>query len=97
MKSAVGQTPAILGSKLVQTYHRGPGYFEVDVDVGSSTVAGSILRLVQGYVTSLSIDLAFLFEGQTDEELPEAILGGFRFENVSLLSDLIPMNLTFLP
>ena len=83
VKSSVGQTPALMGKKIVQTYHKGPGYFEVDVDVGSSSVAGGILGVVKGYVTSLTIDLAFLLEGQADTELPEAILGAIRFENVS--------------
>jgi hypothetical protein len=83
VKSAVGQTPALLGNKLVQSYHKGDGYFEVDVDVSSSSVAGGILRVVKGYVTALSIDLCFLLEAQDVSELPEVVLGALRFERVS--------------
>jgi hypothetical protein len=35
---------------------------QIDVDIGSSTVARSIIGLVLGYVTSLVVDLAILIE-----------------------------------
>lgn len=57
------------------------------MDVGSSNVAGGILRVVKGYVTALTIDMCFLLEAQTDEELPEAVLGSLRFERVSGVED----------
>jgi hypothetical protein len=46
IRMAVGQKPALIGKKLTQTYYRGPGYFEVDIDVSSSTIAASILSMV---------------------------------------------------
>jgi len=84
VKSAVGSTPVILGTKLVQSYHKGANYFEVDVDVGSSSVAGGVLKVVKGYVTSLTIDMAFLLEAHTTEELPESVLGVIQFSNLNL-------------
>jgi hypothetical protein len=84
VRSMVGSTPAILGNKLTQTYHSGDGYFEVCVDVGSSTIGGSALKLVKGYLTCLTFDMAFLLEAQTEEELPEVCLGTLRFSNVDL-------------
>lgn len=51
--------------------------------MGSSSVAGGVLRVVKGYITALVIDLCFLLEGQHEEELPEAVLGSLRFERVS--------------
>ena len=38
--------------------------FTIEVDVGSSSVAGSILGMVKGAAKSLIIDLLFLLEGQ---------------------------------
>lgn len=35
---------------------------QIDVDIGSSSVARSIIGLVLGYVTSLVVDLAILIE-----------------------------------
>jgi hypothetical protein len=84
VKSAVGQTPAILGSKLVQSYYKGPNYIEVDVDVGSSSVAGGVLKVVKGYSSTLTIDLAFLLEAQAVEELPEALVGAMQFNDLDL-------------
>lgn len=79
VRKAVGTTPAILGKKLDQEYYGdGETYFELVVDVGSSSVAGSILGVVKGYATSISIDLAFLLEGQEEQYLPERILGSLR-------------------
>jgi hypothetical protein len=39
IKMAVKDTPTLLGNKLKQYYYRGDNYFELDVDVGSSSVA----------------------------------------------------------
>ena len=84
VKSMVGSTPAILGNKLTQTYHKGDGYFEVCVDVGSSTIGGGLLKLVKGYLTTLTFDMCFLLEAQSDEELPEVSLATLRFANLDL-------------
>ena len=43
VKTGVGKTPAILGAKLAQNYYQGEGYLEIDVDVGSSHIAGQAL------------------------------------------------------
>lgn len=36
--------------------------FQIDVDIGSSSVARSVIGLVLGYVTSIVVDLAILIE-----------------------------------
>jgi len=77
---AIGSKPAILGTKITTEYYKGDNWFEVCVDVGSSRVAGTLMGVVKSYATSLVIDLAFLFESQSYEELPEVILGGCRIE-----------------
>jgi hypothetical protein len=82
VKRAVGNTPAIIGNKLTTTYHWGPNYFEVDVDVGSSVAANAIWSLVRNYVRALVIDLAVLIEAKTEDELPEHIIGGLRVSHV---------------
>lgn len=37
-------------------------WFQVDVDIGSSTVANGVLGLVFGVVTSLVVDMGFLIQ-----------------------------------
>lgn len=44
---------------------RGPNYFEVDIDVGSSKSAASVVGLVQGALKGLVIDMAITLEGHT--------------------------------
>lgn len=40
--------------------------------------------MVKGYATALVIDLCFLLEAQTEEELPEYIMGSVRLINPDL-------------
>ncbi|KAK9822326.1 hypothetical protein WJX74_007890 [Apatococcus lobatus] len=84
IKQAVGQKPVLLGQKLTTKYFRGPGYFEVDVDVGSSRSAAAAVSLVSGATKSMVIDMAVLFEGQTPEQLPENLLGTVRFSHLDM-------------
>ncbi|CAI5521151.1 unnamed protein product, partial [Closterium sp. Naga37s-1] len=75
VKRAVGTKAAILGKALTCSYYKGENYLEMDVDVGSSSVARSVIGLVLSYVTSLVVDLALLIEAQAADELPEYLLG----------------------
>lgn len=86
VKQAVGTTPCLLGRKLTASYHRGPRYFEVDVDVSSSSVAANIVGLVQGLTKSLCVDMAICLEGHSPEELPESLLGTVRCSHLDLNS-----------
>lgn len=56
----------------------------IDVDIGSSMVATGVVQLAIGYVTTLTVDIAFLLEGQTLDELPERLLGSIRLHNLEL-------------
>lgn len=38
---------------------------QIDVDIGSSTVANGVLGLVFGVITSLVVDMAFLIQVKT--------------------------------
>lgn len=82
MKQSVGNTPAIMGRKLRQPYYRGEHYFELDIDVNSTRVGSAVVNLVSGYTTKVTVDLAYLLEGQCKEELPEQILGNVRLAGV---------------
>jgi Protein ENHANCED DISEASE RESISTANCE 2, C-terminal len=80
VRTAVGeQAICILGRALKCKYTTGPDFIEVDVDIGSSIVANAIVHLAFGYVTCLTVDMAFLLEGQSEEELPERVLCAIRF------------------
>lgn len=86
VKRAVGTKACLLGKAVTCKYFRQDNFFEIDVDIGSSSVARSVIGLVLGYVTSLVVDLAILIEAKEDEELPEYILGTVRLNRLKLES-----------
>lgn len=84
VKRAVGTKACLLGKAVTCHYFRQDNFLEIDVDIGSSSVARSVIGLVLGYVTSLVVDLAILIEGRDEKELPEYILGTVRLNKVRL-------------
>ncbi|KAG6414611.1 hypothetical protein SASPL_121984 [Salvia splendens] len=87
LKAAVGRYSACLLGKAVRcSYHRGADYLEVDVDIGSSAVASTILKLALGCVKAVTVDLGFLVEGKTEEELPEKLFGAVRICQMEMSS-----------
>ncbi|XP_050373362.1 protein ENHANCED DISEASE RESISTANCE 2-like [Argentina anserina] len=83
VRKAVGeQAICIIGRSLSCSYCISDNFLEVDVDIGSSMVASAIVHLAFGYITTLTVDLAFLIESQTESELPEQLLGAVRFSNL---------------
>ncbi|XP_057997994.1 protein ENHANCED DISEASE RESISTANCE 2-like [Hevea brasiliensis] len=84
VKRAVGTKACLLGKAVSCKYLRQDNFLEIDVDIGSSSVARSVIGLVLGYVTSLVVDLAILIEAKEEAELPEYILGIVRLNRVRL-------------
>nr|GLL34980.1 protein ENHANCED DISEASE RESISTANCE 2-like [Ipomoea trifida] len=59
-----------------------PYISKLDVDVGSSTVARGVINLVLGYLNNLVIEMAFIVQADTAEELPEYLLGTCRLNHL---------------
>ncbi|XP_015694371.2 protein ENHANCED DISEASE RESISTANCE 2-like [Oryza brachyantha] len=91
VRQSVGSTPCLLGKAVDCSYMRGPEYIEVDVDIGSSAVANGVLGLVFGVVTTLIVDMAFLIQANTYDELPEQLLGAARLSNIQPSSAVVPL------
>ncbi|GER57604.1 enhanced disease resistance 2 [Striga asiatica] len=87
---SVGSTLCILGKAVDCSYICGPKYLEIDVDIGSSTVANGVLGLVIGVITTLVVDMAFLVQANTTEELPERLIGAVRASHIELSSAIVP-------
>ncbi|CAA0812055.1 Protein ENHANCED DISEASE RESISTANCE 2 [Striga hermonthica] len=90
VRQSVGSTPCLLGKAVDCNYIRGPKYMEVDVDIGSSTVANGVLGLVIGVITTLVVDMAFLVQANTTDELPERLIGAVRVSHIELSSAIVP-------
>ncbi|KAK2634011.1 hypothetical protein Ddye_028803 [Dipteronia dyeriana] len=84
VKQSVGKKACLIGQALEVHYFRGKNYLELAVDVGSSTVARGVVSLVLGYLTNLVIEMAFVVQGNTEEELPESLLGTCRLNNLDV-------------
>ncbi|KAK7354404.1 hypothetical protein VNO80_19865 [Phaseolus coccineus] len=82
VKRAVGTKACLLGKAVTCKYFKQDNFFEIDVDIGSSSVARSVIGLVLGYVTSLVVDLAILIEAKEEAELPEYLLGTVRLNRL---------------
>ncbi|XP_049349947.1 protein ENHANCED DISEASE RESISTANCE 2-like [Solanum verrucosum] len=90
VRQSVGSSPCLLGKAVDCNYIRGPKYLEIDVDVGSSTVANGVMGLVIGVITSLVVDMAFVVQGNTPDELPEPLIGAARVCHIELSSAVVP-------
>eukprot|EP00850_Spirogloea_muscicola_P012389 SM000079S22507 [mRNA] locus=s79:502680:515398:- [translate_table: standard] len=86
VKRAVGTKACLLGQAVSCRYHRHLNYLEIDVDIGSSSVARGVIGLVIGYVEALVVDLAIVIEGRSQVELPEVLLAAMRVCNVRTAS-----------
>ncbi|XP_020584918.1 protein ENHANCED DISEASE RESISTANCE 2-like [Phalaenopsis equestris] len=74
VKQSVGKKACLLGQALEINYFSGRNYLELCVDVGSSTVARGVASLVLSYLNNLVIEMAFVIQGNSQEELPEFLL-----------------------
>ncbi|XP_062073374.1 protein ENHANCED DISEASE RESISTANCE 2-like isoform X1 [Humulus lupulus] len=90
VRQSVGSTPCLLGKAVDCNYIRGPKYLEIDVDIGSSTVANGVLGLVVGVITTLVVDMAFLVQANSTDELPERLIGAVRVSHIELKSAIVP-------
>ncbi|KAJ7970446.1 Protein ENHANCED DISEASE RESISTANCE 2-like [Quillaja saponaria] len=82
VKQSVGKKACLLGQALEVNYFRGKNYLELQIDVGSSTVARGVVSLVLGYLNKLVIEMAFVIQANTQEELPEVLLGTCRLNHL---------------
>lgn len=84
VKQSVGKKACLIGQALEINYFRGKNYIELGIDIGSSTVARGVVSLVVGYLNNLVIEMAFLVQANTPEELPEYLLGTCRLNHLDV-------------
>ncbi|GMN24814.1 hypothetical protein TIFTF001_000703 [Ficus carica] len=82
VKQSVGKKACLIGQALEINYFHGKNYLELGIDIGSSTVARGVVSLVLGYLNNLVIEMAFLVQANTPEELPEYLLGTCRLNHL---------------
>lgn len=70
--------PAMIARHLKSSFFFGPNYCEVSIDVCSSFVARKIWCAAAGAAASIVVDLAFIIQGETEDELPEQVFAVAR-------------------
>ena len=86
IKKAVGMTPCLIGNKGKSTYFSGDSpvpYFECDYDMDGSAMSRNLGRYLFASC-DLVVDVGFVIQGETPEELPEQVLGAFRCHHLDL-------------
>lgn len=76
--------PVLIASRLSTTFYRTGDLVEIDIDVFSSRIARWIYRYVESAAASLEVDLGFVLQGNSRQELPERILGAVHLSRVNL-------------
>ena len=89
VKKGVGRVPAILGKKVKQSYEQpaegsGLSYIEVDADLATSKIAGQIVSLIKSYCKTIVVDMSFLLQGDSEDTLPESLIGGIRIHKADM-------------
>ena len=59
---------------------------EADLDIVASSAARGILSVTRTYTQVLTIDLGFVVQGNTNDELPEQMLVGTRLHGIDPLT-----------
>lgn len=76
LQTLVPNRPALTGNKLTQRYFCRSNYFELDLDVASSTAAQYIGSMCQSWASYLQMHLYLTLQGDNEDELQERVLGG---------------------
>ncbi|KAL4576952.1 hypothetical protein LXL04_013053 [Taraxacum kok-saghyz] len=76
--------PTLIGHMLKINYIQGKNYLELDVDVGSSACARGLASKTFSCFTNLIIEIAFVIQANTREELPEHLCGSYRLSHLDL-------------
>ena len=84
VRATVPTKPAILGKKVVQRYFRGSNYIETDVHVGSSILAAQIVGICRGFGKNFAADVAFVLQGEGEDELPEMMLACLHINKIDV-------------
>jgi hypothetical protein len=79
-----GVKPTLLCKKLKSSFHRGPNYMEINIDIASSKIANAVTGIILPKIADVVVSHAFLLEGRSEAELPERVLGSLRTQGVNM-------------
>lgn len=78
VKAGIPSRPALIGTKLRNSYYRHARYFEMDVNVGTNAFVTGLTQFALNFCKLITVDLAMVLEGKEVETLPEFLLAFCR-------------------
>jgi hypothetical protein len=91
-RQVVGGKPALIGKKVPTHYVYQPAedgkamYLEADLDIAASSAARGILSVARTYTQVLTLDIGFVIQGNSNDELPEQMMVGSRLHGIDPLT-----------
>lgn len=92
VRNMVTGRPAIIGKKLPVSYDLCLGtetdapLLTATLDIGSSSAtAKRIVSVCRRYMSALTVDIGFVIQAETEEELPEQMMGSIRVHHADPL------------
>mmetsp|Transcript_16821 Transcript_16821/g.41385 ORF Transcript_16821/g.41385 Transcript_16821/m.41385 type:complete len:813 (-) Transcript_16821:178-2616(-) len=83
-------------SRNCKSYFRGPSHFEVDVDIHRfNYVSRQGMYSFRTYLKQLTLDIGFVVQCDTDDEMPEKLLGCCRLKGMDAENDAVPLPSSF--
>lgn len=73
-QNSIANRPSIIGNKLKCSWFESANHLECIVEVGSSLLASHMWKLMLPQAKNLCMDMAWVIEGQTADELPEVVV-----------------------
>lgn len=83
-QNSIANKPAIIGNKLKCSWFESQNHLECIVEVGTSLLASQMWKLMLPQSKHLAMDMAWLIEGQTEDELPEVVVAAAHLSRPDL-------------
>uniref|UniRef100_A0A7S1MCD1 Protein ENHANCED DISEASE RESISTANCE 2 C-terminal domain-containing protein n=1 Tax=Alexandrium catenella TaxID=2925 RepID=A0A7S1MCD1_ALECA len=83
-KGLLGETPGIVGTKIPTQYFVGENEIEASFQITASSMAQRIVRVLKPASSALALELAFVVQGNVQDELPEQVLGTARLNSIDV-------------
>jgi len=77
-ESHKGVVPTLIGEKVTTNYFEGDDYLEIDYNTAIDSVAVASAKLAFDHSKKLVVDCGVVLQAESEEELPEKILGCVR-------------------
>eukprot|EP01123_Difflugia_compressa_P014760 TRINITY_DN798_c0_g1_i3.p1 TRINITY_DN798_c0_g1~~TRINITY_DN798_c0_g1_i3.p1 ORF type:complete len:279 (+),score=69.64 TRINITY_DN798_c0_g1_i3:98-934(+) len=84
-----GVVPTLVGEKVTTSYFKGDDYLEIDYNTAIDSVAVTSSKLAFQHSQKMVVDFGIVLQGESEDELPERVLGAARCSNFVIKEALV--------